>query len=83
MTDFDSVLAALAKIFRRVFDHDIPGLDAGATSRTIAGWDSFKYVEIIVAIESEYGIELDGPEIDEVENVGDLARLVLDKTQRV
>ncbi len=76
----DAVYATLAAIFRRVFGREPGALDAGATSQTIAGWDSFRYVEIIVELETTYGIELDGPEIDEVHTVGDLVALVLAKT---
>ena len=77
--DFDHVMHTLAGIMRRTFRRPDMDVDAAATSQTLAGWDSFKYVEIIVALEQAYGIELDGPEIDDVRNVGDLARLVESK----
>ena len=77
--DFDQIMRTLAGIMRRTFRRPDMEVDAHATSQTLDGWDSFKYVEIIVALEEEYGIELDGPEIDEVRNVGELARLVESK----
>ncbi len=73
------VYATLSAIFARVFGREQGALEAGATSQTIAGWDSFKYVEVIVELETIYGIELDGPEIDEVHSVGDLVELVRQK----
>ncbi len=74
--EFAQILETLAGIMRQVFRRPDMVVDATATSQTLAGWDSFRYVEIIVALEAAYGIELDGPEIDEVRNVGDLCRLV-------
>ena len=77
----DAVYATLRTIFARVFEREQGLLDADATSQTIAGWDSFRYIEVIVELETIYGIELDGPEIDEVHTVGDLVRLVQHKTK--
>ena len=77
--DFDQIMHTLTGIMRRTFRKPDMQVDARATSQTLDGWDSFRYVEIIVALEQEYGIELDGPEIDDVRNVGDLARLVESK----
>ncbi len=77
--DFDQVMHTLTAILRATFRKPDMAVDAAATSQTLAGWDSFKYVEIIVALEDAYGIALDGPEIDDVRNVGDLARLVAAK----
>ena len=49
--------------------------------RPSPGWDSFRYVEVIVELETTYGIELDGPEIDDVHTVGDLVILVQHKVK--
>ena len=44
---------------------------------TLAGWDSFKFAEIIVALEAEYNIEFDAAELDALEDIRDLAKLVM------
>ena len=76
MTDVpDAVRTALAASFSRIFGHTA-ALDANATSQTIAGWDSFKYVQVILEMETRFGIELDGPDIDEVANFGDFVGLI-------
>ena len=74
------VYAELTRLFRQVFRNETIVLDAGSNAATIAGWDSFKFVEIIVTIEGLYDIEIDALELDELENVGDLVGVVLRRT---
>jgi acyl carrier protein len=50
------------------------------TAKDVAGWDSFKQIEIILAVEEKYGVKFRTRELDSLHNVGDLARVVLDKT---
>ena len=44
------------------------------------GWDSFKQIEIIMATEERFGIQMNTREIDSLRNVGDLVRVVSSKT---
>jgi acyl carrier protein len=46
----------------------------------VPGWDSFKQIEIIVALEERYGIKFHTRELDSLNNVGDLARVLAQKT---
>jgi acyl carrier protein len=71
---------SLTRIFRDIFKDPGIVLKADSTPDTIAGWDSFKYVSILMAIENVYGIEMDGPELDHVQNVGELVTLIHDKS---
>ena len=80
MTTFDAAFATLTGIVRRTLANPDLDLDPLSTSRSIVGWNSFKYVEIILELETEYDITLDGQDIDEVRNIGDLAELVVMKT---
>ncbi len=67
----------LTTILRDVFErNDImatPALDA----RDIVGWDSFKHVEVLLAMENALGVEFQPDEIPPIGSVGDLARLML------
>jgi acyl carrier protein len=74
------VYAELTGLFRQVFRNPAIELSAASTPETIAGWDSFKYVEIIVTLESMHDIEIDALELDEMESVGDLVRVVVQRT---
>jgi len=46
----------------------------------VAGWDSFKQIEIMVSVEERFGIKLNTREIDGLRNVGDLAEVIAKKT---
>jgi acyl carrier protein len=71
----------LTRIFRDIFKSPSIELKLDSTPDTIAGWDSFKYVSVLMAIETTYGIEMDGPELDHVQNVGQLIALIQSKSR--
>jgi acyl carrier protein len=71
---------ALTEVFREVFMREV-ALRPELTARDVPGWDSFKQIEIIVALEERYGIKFHTRELDALHNVGDLARVLAQKTQ--
>jgi len=76
----DEVYQQLTQIFRDVFMRDDMTLHADLTARDVPGWDSFKQIEIIIAVEEAYNFKFRTREIDSLHNVGDLVRTVLTKT---
>ncbi len=70
----------LTEIFRDVFMRDV-ALRPELTAKDVPGWDSFKQIEIIVALEERYNIKFHTKELDSLHNVGDLARVLASKTQ--
>lgn len=58
---------------------DVLGLDVGdiglSTSRTnTAAWDSLKHIELVMALETEFGVSLSVAEIEAINSVGDIVR---------
>lgn len=70
----------LTEVFRDVFMRDV-ALRPDLTAKDVPGWDSFKQIEIIVALEERYRIKFHTRELDSLHNVGDLARALAGKTQ--
>jgi acyl carrier protein len=70
---------SLSEIFRDVFMRDIE-LRPELAAKDVAGWDSFKQIEIIVALEERYGIKFHTRELDSLQSVGDLVRVLASKT---
>ena len=68
------IYAALTDIFRDVFMRDDLALLPELTAKDVEGWDSFKQIEIILAIEQRYGVKFHTREIDRLENVGILVQ---------
>jgi len=78
--DQTEILQKLTMIFHEVFMRDDIVLTPDLTAKDVDGWDSFKQVEIIVATEEAFGVKLSTKEIDNLQRVGDLARIVSEKT---
>jgi acyl carrier protein len=78
MTEAD-VCSTLSEIFSDVFMRSDLVLQSDLTAEDVPGWDSFKHIEIIIAVEARFGIKFSTKELDSFRTVGDLARTVLVK----
>jgi acyl carrier protein len=76
--DEAAIYAALSGIFQEVFLRDLV-LTPELAAKDVPGWDSFKQIEIIVALEDRYGIKFRTRELDSLHNVGDLVRVLSSK----
>jgi acyl carrier protein len=73
----DEIYGALTEIFRDVFMRDDLELQPGLTAKDVPGWDSFKQIEIIMATEERFGIRMTTRDLDSLQSVGDLVRVVV------
>ena len=73
------VYQALTAIFRTVFARPDMSLSPALSARDVPGWDSFKQIEVMMAVEERFAIELSTGDIDRLRNVGDLAGIVLSR----
>lgn len=73
------VYEALTGIFRSVFGRADMVVSPALSARDVPGWDSFKQIEVMMAVEERFAIELSTRDIDTLRNVGDLAAIVLAK----
>jgi acyl carrier protein len=48
----------------------------------IPGWDSLNHINIIIAIEKEYGVRFKSLEIIKCKNIGDLQKLCYSKVSK-
>jgi acyl carrier protein len=74
------IYVTLTQIFNGLFGRDDIVLRPEMTGKDVPGWDSFKLVEIIHAVEQHYGVRLHSQELDSLETIGDFARIVAAKT---
>jgi acyl carrier protein len=72
----DPVYSALTEIFHEVFDDESLVLAPQMTASDVKGWDSFKQVEILLAVQERFQLKLSSREIDGLGCVGDLADLI-------
>jgi acyl carrier protein len=69
--------AGLTELFRELFADDTIELRAETNADDIEGWDSFTHLNVIVATETRFGIKLRSNEIEGLQNVGDLVRIIV------
>ncbi len=80
MIEQAKIYEGLTEIFNDVFMKDDMKLTPELSAKDVAGWDSFKQIEIMVSIEERFNIKLNTREIDALKNVGDLADIIAKKT---
>jgi acyl carrier protein len=80
MTDQATIYAVLTEIFNDVFMVGDMKLTPELSAKDVAGWDSFKQIEIMVSVEERFGVKLNTREIDSLRNVGDLVAVIARKT---
>jgi acyl carrier protein len=67
------VMESLTRVFREVFDDDDITLTRETTANDVDGWDSLTHVNLILSVESRFGIRFSQAELLTFRNVGDLA----------
>ena len=71
----EEVFERLNEVFR---DEDIT-VDEGTTAEDIDGWDSLEHINLMAAVESEFGIKFSMGQIVTMKNVGEMADIILQK----
>jgi len=71
MTD-QELLDLFTRVLRDLLGNDSITLGPETTRGDVAGWDSFNYVNFIVAVEAELGIKFRIADVESFENVGDI-----------
>ena len=66
------VLATFTRILRDLLMDDSIVLSADTHRPDVPGWDSFAYVNFIVAVEEELHIRFNVAEVESFETVGDI-----------
>ena len=70
------IYTRLTTIFRDVFLRDDLVLSPSLSAKDVEDWDSFKQIEIIIAVEEQFGVKFRTREMDGLNNVGDLVNLI-------
>ncbi|MDE6098639.1 MAG: acyl carrier protein [Muribaculaceae bacterium] len=77
--DNNTIIAKLQEIFRDVLDNDDIILDRNTSAADIDEWDSLANVQLIIEIESEFGIRFTSAEIPSWQNIGDITDCIAKK----
>jgi acyl carrier protein len=66
----------LNDVFHSVFFDDSIKVNAKTAAPDLAGWDSVAHMNLMVAIEGEFNVEFTTDELETMDCVGDMVRLI-------
>jgi acyl carrier protein len=72
----EEISVQVRDIIADVLDKPELQLSRDTTADNVEGWDSFNHINIVVAVESHFGIKIHTAEIEELRNFGELIDLV-------
>lgn len=75
----ENIYRNLNKIFCEVFDNDEIVINETTSADDIEDWDSFEHINLIVAIEHEFGIKFEIKEAKGFANVGEMVNAIMAK----
>ncbi len=76
-----NVLDQVRSIAGDVLHVPVAKLSADSTPESIESWDSVQHLNLVLALESQFGIEFEPEEIDQMKSIGKIAALVERKQQ--
>lgn len=77
--DRNQIFEQLTEIFQDVLDNDEVVVTADTNAEDIEEWDSLTNIQLVVAIEKQFGIKFTSAEIMKWSNVGDMVECICNK----
>ena len=75
----EGVFERLTEVFADVFDDEEIELTDSTTSDDIEDWDSLEHVNLIIAVEQEFGIKFTMGEVTGMKNVGAMVDIIIER----
>ena len=66
----------LNNVFRDIFDDDSIVVTPETTSNDIEDWDSLEHINLVVAVEQEFGMKFNMNEVTTMKNVGEMVEII-------
>ncbi len=76
-----STLAQVQAIASDIFGVPVDKITADSSPETIETWDSMQHLNLVLAVEEKFSLQLSPEEIEEMKSVGAVATLVGKKLQ--
>lgn len=74
--DKEEIFSKIRKAFIEVLEHDNFQLNDETTAQDVDGWESITHMMIITEIEKSFGIKFKLMDLMNMNNVGDLVRII-------
>jgi len=75
----ESIYGRLNDVFRDVFDDESITVIDITTANDIEDWDSLMHINLLLAVETEFSMKFNLSEVSEMQNVGDMVKLIAER----
>lgn len=75
----EEVFEKLNEVFRDVFDDESITVTDATTANDIDDWDSLEHINLLAAIEQEFGMKFNMGQVVSMKNVGEMADIIISK----
>ena len=75
----EQVLNRVSEIVSDVLQVDGDAITPDSSPENVASWDSVQHLNLVLALEDEYGLQFLPEEMDQMKTVGEIAQLVAAK----
>lgn len=73
----EAVYERLNAVFQDVFDDEEITVNDATTSADIEDWDSLEHINLVAAVEKEFGIKFTMGQVVTMKNVGEMVDIIL------
>ena len=74
----EEVYERLNGVFQEVFGDDTIKVNDSTTADDIEDWDSFEHINLVVAVEEEFGFKIPMGKTVTMKNVGEMVDIILE-----
>ena len=75
----NEVIARLNEVFRDVFGDDSITVNPSTTAADIDDWDSIEHINLMEAVEDEFGLRFKMREVSGMKNVGEMIDIICER----
>jgi acyl carrier protein len=75
----NEIIPRLNDVFRDVFGDSSISVNASTTSDDIEDWDSIEHINLIGAVETEFGMRFKMREVSGMKNVGEMIDIIAER----
>lgn len=73
----EEIFVKLNEVFRDVFDDESITVTETTTADDIEEWDSLEHINLLAAVEQEFGMKFNMGQVVSMKNVGEMADIIL------
>ena len=73
----EEIFVKLNEVFRDVFDDESITVSETTTADDIEEWDSLEHINLLAAVEQEFGMKFNMGQVVSMKNVGEMADIIM------